>query len=107
MAAGFTYIYGDERLREINYQRLLIADGKKLAISNGMGAFLLHGFDIKDFSISHGYYEGSFAEVTLRSIGRMEQVSHEQVERMFQNPNNMSIDDLIKLINHKMEKRKS
>jgi hypothetical protein len=36
----------------------------------------------------------------------MEQVSHEQVERMFQNPNNMSIDDLIKLINHKMEKRK-
>jgi hypothetical protein len=107
MAAGFTYIYGGERLREINYQRLLIADGKKLAISSGMGAFLFHGFDIKGLSISHGFHEGSFAEVTLRSIGRMEQVSHEQVERMFQNPNNMSIDDLIKLINHKMEERKS
>jgi hypothetical protein len=104
MGIDFTHVYGGERLREINYQRLLIADGKKLAISSGMGAFLFHGFDIKDLSISNGFYE---AEVTLRSIGRMEQVSHEQVERMFQNPNNMSIDDLIRLINHKMEERKS
>lgn len=108
-------------MEEVNWNNRLFADGQSLAITNRAFTYIMPGYSVESVQVTHGEVEitgvhdqyrrfqrdGSYMDIHLRSRGPLKSCSAHEVETIFKNANDLSVDDLLKLINARMEERAS
>jgi hypothetical protein len=117
----FTQHYGTASLRQVNFENRLFADGQSLAITKGAFTYIMPGYSVESVQVTHGEVDvtpvgsqlrrfergGSYMDIHLRSVGPLKSCSAHEVETIFKNANDLTVDDLLKLINARMEERAS
>ena len=94
-------------MEEVNWKNRLFADGQSLAITNGAFTYIMPGYYVQGVEVTHNIHEGSYMDIHLRSVGPLKSCSAHEVETIFKNANDLTVDDLLKLINARMEERAS
>lgn len=96
---------GTETLNHINYRNRIYADGQQLAISNGEFVYLLSAFVVTSVVIESEAHSGNVLHLQLSSQGNVTPMHNTEVEALFRNVNNLSVDDLLKELHARMEQR--
>jgi hypothetical protein len=117
----FTHHYGGSSLDEVNWNNRLFADGQSLAITNGAFTYIMPGYSVQSVQVTRedigvtligdsnrrSQRGSSYMDIHLRSRGPLKACSAYEVEAIFKNANDLSVDDLLKLIYERMEQRDS
>lgn len=102
----YTYHAGEATLREVNYRHKLYADGDRLAIDSYGFTYLLEGFAITALEMTNDIRGGgAYLELTIRSRGPVKSLHSTEIAPLFVNANELSVDELLKIIYERMEQR--
>lgn len=105
MALEYTQHYGTVSLEEVTLNNRLIADGENMAIQcQGVG-YLIRGFAITELSMTSDRLHTMQLCFTVKSMGRIEAISPRRVEELFVNANKLSVNDLLKFVNQRLDER--
>lgn len=97
--------------RSETFQKGLISDGHTMALFFGNSYIVLPGFSLSALSMSEDIHPGSICSTTIEFSVNCRQplrtYNAAEVQDIFLNANNLSVDELLKLVYQRMEQRPS
>lgn len=118
MGISYDHHYGGSVIADNNARGIsLISDGKILAMRWDTYAYVMSGFAVTNMTHYserqpwsmgndiHSFVTGQHIEVSLTSCGPVKTIPASQLDNLFLNANDLSVDELLKLAYQKIDKR--